>query len=125
VVLGVLAFALTGCVTTVDDRSQAGMPLVSDQVSGKYERPMNDVFEASKRAVASYGTISNESTLHGNTNQVRVVEGRVNQNTVWVRVEGLEPRLTLVTVQVRTKWGGSDIAVAHELEKRVALELVR
>lgn len=124
-VIAGLALSMTGCVNTVDNRSRAGVPFVKDQMAARYERPMAEVFEAAKRAVAAYGTLSNESTLLNNSNSVRVVEGRVNQRTVWVRVEAIEPKLTEVTVQARTQWGGTDLQVVHELEKRVALELVR
>lgn len=124
-VLAGVALTITGCVNTVDNRTRVGVPFVKDQMAARYERPMPEVFEAAKRAVTAYGTLNNESTLLASSNSVRIVEGKVNQRTVWVRVEAVEPRITEVTVQCRTQWGGRDLEVAHEVEKRVALELVR
>jgi len=124
-ILAGVVLTITGCVNTVDDRSRAGVPFVKDKMAARYERPMAEVFDAARNAVKAYGMLSNESTLLSTSNSVRVVEGRVNQRLVWVRVEAIDPRLTEVTVQARTKWGGRDLEVAHEIEKRVALELVR
>jgi hypothetical protein len=63
--------------------------------------------------------------MHGNTNIVRVVEGKVNQRSVWVRVEPVDARITSVMVQVRTPGGGKDVDLTHELEKQIALQLSR
>ncbi|GIX50518.1 MAG: hypothetical protein KatS3mg132_712 [Limisphaera sp.] len=71
------------------------------------------------------GTLIRESTQHGETNTVRVLEGKVNQRSVWVRVEPLDPKVTRVVVQVRTPAGGKDLDLAHELEKQIALQLTR
>jgi predicted component of type VI protein secretion system len=119
-----VAVAMTGCVNTVDDRSRVGVPLVKDQLAARYQRPMAEVFEAAKRSLSALGTLDNESTKLATSNSVRLVEGRVNQRMVWVRVEALEPRMSEVTVQARSKLG-ADITVAHEVEKRIALELAR
>jgi hypothetical protein len=54
---------------------------------------------------------------------VKTVEGKVNQRTVWVRVEAVDPKVTEVTVQTRTPGGLSDIDLAHQLEKEIALKL--
>ena len=124
-ILAGVVLTITGCVNTVDDRSRAGVPFIKDQMAARYQRPLVEVFEAARNAVKAYGTLNNESTLLSSSNSVRIVEGRVNQRLVWVRVEAIEPQLTEVTVQSRTKWGGRDLEVAHEIEKRVALELIR
>ena len=75
--------------------------------------------------IIANGILSNESILHGETNTVKTAEGKVNQRTVYVRVEGVEPKVTAVSVQTRTSGGGSDIELAHEIEKQIALKLVR
>jgi hypothetical protein len=54
-----------------------------------------------------------------------VIEGKVNQRTVWVRVEQSSPKITDVAVQTRTKSGGSDIELSAEIDKQIALKLVR
>jgi len=114
-----------GCVSTVSGDKTAGWPLIRDSVEGRYERPVDQVFEAAKEVVKFQGTLIKESTLHAETNAVKTVEGKVNQRTVWVRVEALDPKVTGVTVQTRTPGGGSDIDLAHEIEKQIALKLVK
>ena len=86
---------------------------------------MDQVFEAAKDVVKFNGTLINESILHGETNAVKTVEGKINQRTVWVRVEALDPKVTAVTVQARTSGGGSDLDLAREVDKQIALKLVR
>lgn len=119
------AFALVvGCVSTVNDRSTAGVPFVKDQVGGQYERSVDQVFQAAKEILSSLGTIVNDSTLYGQTNMVRTIQGKVDQRNVWIRVEGVDPKpITLLVVQARTKAGGSDLDLAHEIEKQIAVKL--
>jgi hypothetical protein len=128
VLLG-LAVLVTGCVQTVGDGKTAGVPFVKDKIEGRYERPMDQVYQAAKEVVQFNGILVKESTLHGQTNAVnsiaKVVEGRVKQGTIWVRVEQIDPRVTAVTVQARTSGGGSDVDLAAEIDKQVALKLVR
>jgi hypothetical protein len=114
---------VAGCVDTVSGRKTAGVPFIKDSVEGHYERPLNQVYEAAKDVVKFNGTLISESTLHTETNEVKTVEGKVNQRTVWVRVEAMD-KVTGVVVQTRTKGGATDIDLAHELEKQIALKLV-
>ncbi len=115
----------TACVKTVSGRNTAAWPLIKDKVEGRYERPLDEVFKAAKEVIIANGILSNESILHGETNTVKTAEGKINLRTVWVRVEGVEPKVTAVAVQTRTSGGGSDIDLAHEIEKQIALKLVR
>jgi len=70
-----------------------------------------------------------EGTLYGQTNavgnMVRTVQGKVNQRSVYVRVEQVDPKVTGVTVQTRTSAGVSDIDLAAQIDKQIALKLVR
>jgi hypothetical protein len=120
-----LALILTGCVQTVTGGKTAGVPLIKDRMEGRYERPLEQVFDAAKEVVRFNGVLNNESILHNETNLVKTVEGKINQRTVWVRVERVDPIVTQVTVQTRTQSGVSDIELAHEIEKQIALRLVR
>ena len=70
------------------------------------------------------GTLVSESIMHSDTNLVKTVEGRINQRNVWVRVEQVDPKVTSVKVQTRTPGGGTDIDLAHQVEKEIALKLV-
>ncbi len=112
-----------GCVSTVNDRKTAAVPFVKDRIEGRYERPVDQVFQAAKEVVGSLGNLTNEGTLYNQTNTVKTVEGKVNQCNVWVRIEGLDPKVTSVIVQVRTKGGGADIDLAAQVEKQIALKL--
>jgi hypothetical protein len=112
-----------GCVSTVDDRKTAGMPFTKDKILARYERPVDQVAQATKDVISSQGTLVNESTLYNQTNAVRTVEGKVNQRSVWVRIEGVDPKVTQVTVQARTSGGWSDIETAAQIDKEIALKL--
>ncbi len=123
-----LAVLATGCVDTVSGRKTAGVPFIQDKIQARYERPMDEVFQAAKDVVQYNGTLVNESILHGQTNAVnniaKVLEGKVNQRTVWVRVEQSDPKITDVTVQARTSGGGSDVELSAMIDKQIALKLV-
>ena len=114
-----------GCVSTVDERKTAGVPFIKDSVSGRYERSVDQVATAAKQVVSANGVLVNESVIYNQTNALKTVEGKVNQRTVWVRIESIDPKITAVTVQTRTPGGGSDIDLAHEIEKQIALKLVQ
>jgi hypothetical protein len=83
-------------------------------------------------AVACVDTVGGRSTA-GVPFMKDKVEGRyerplnqvkVETRTVWIRVQPVEASVTAIQVQARTKAGGVDIGLAHELEKQVALRLV-
>jgi hypothetical protein len=38
-------------------------------------------------------------------------------------VEQIDPKVSSVQVQARSKWGGTDIDLVHQLEKEIALKL--
>ena len=120
--VGVIVVA-TGCVSTVNDRHRAGVPFIRDRVEGRYERSAEQVYEAAKQVISFNGALTSESSLLTSTNSVRVLEGKVNQRTVWVRVEPIDAKVSSVVVQARTKAGGSDLGLVHELDKQIALRL--
>src|ERR1051326_2775688 len=100
ILLGLVVVA-AGCVSTVDERKTAGGPFIKDRIGGRYERTVDQVAQAAKQVVSNNGVLLNESTLYDQTNAVKTVEGRVNQRTVWVRIEYVDPKVTAVTVQTR------------------------
>ncbi|MBC8096221.1 MAG: DUF3568 family protein [Akkermansiaceae bacterium] len=128
---GLLGLALlgAGCVKTVTGGKTAAVPFIKDKIESRYERPAEQVFQAAKDVITFNGTLVHEGTLYGQTNaignMVKTVEGKVNQRTVWVRIEQVEPRISAVAVQTRTSGGGSDIDLAAEIDKQIALKLVR
>lgn len=116
---------MTGCISSLDGRTHGGVPFVKDTMEGRYERPVDQVFAAARKVLEFNGTLVNESTMFGGTNTVRVLQGKVNQRSVWVKVEPVDPRITSVMVQVRTPGGAKDADLTHELEKQIALQLAR
>jgi hypothetical protein len=125
--LGTLAVlgATTGCVNTVAGGKTAAVPFVKDTFSGHYERSLDQVFQAAKSVVKDMGTLVNETTQYGQSNAVKTVQGKINQCNVWIRVEAVEPKITGVAVQTRTKGGGTDSDLTHEIEKQIAVKLAR
>lgn len=127
-ILGLVAtlILVAGCVKTQSGRRTAAVPLVKDRVEGRYERPAVQVYEAAKQVIRDNGVLVNEVTQHSATNVVVLaLEAKVQERKVFIGVQEIEPRLSQVTVQVRTGLGGRDLDLAHELEKQIALKLVR
>jgi hypothetical protein len=119
----VTGVALMGCVKTVNDRSRAGVPFLKDTIEDRYDVPLERVQQAAMDVIKFNGTLVNETTLYSETNLVKTVEGKINQRDVWVRVEQEQPKVTLVKVQTRTSGGGTDIDLAHDISKQIALKL--
>ena len=122
-VLAVATVALTGCVNTVTDSSSLATTWSKDTVAGRYNRTVDQVYQASVIVIQKNGVLLTEYIPHDNTNAIRSLMGRVNDDKVWVRVSSVDQRTSQVEVQARSKWGVSDIATVHELEKEIALEL--
>ena len=112
-----------GCVKTVSDTHTATVSFGKDSVEGRYERTMDQVYQASVRVVQNNGAVVTEYIPHDTTNVVRSFKGKVDQCDVWVRVEAVDPRITSVIVETRTKWHNKNLDLAHELEKEIALQL--
>jgi hypothetical protein len=123
--LSLLALIAVGCVSTVSGGKTAGVPFTKDTVEGRYQKPLDAVYNSAREVISANGALSTESIVHGDTNTVKTIVGKVNQRTVYIRVTSLDSQFTSVAVQARTSGGGSDIDLAHELEKQIALGLVR
>jgi hypothetical protein len=113
------AGVLTGCVHTVDDRSEAGVPFVKDKLQSRYERTVPQVVEAATYVLGFNGKLVADNTINNS------LEGRVNQTSVWIKVEQIDAAkpVTQITVQTRTKNRTADLDLAHEIDKQVALYL--
>lgn len=123
--LAAASLLATGCVDTVSGTKVAAVPFAKDSIEGRYQRTVEQVYAASVFVINNNGVLVTEFIPHDSTNAVRSLQGKVNQRDVWVRVEAVEPRVTAVTVQARTTWGGTDIDLSAELEKEIALQLAR
>jgi uncharacterized caspase-like protein len=115
-----------GCVSTVSDTHSPALTWSKDKVQGRYERSVDQVYQAAVAVIQNNGVLLTEFIPHDNTNTVRSLQGKVNEKNVWIRVEAVDPKpVTEVTVQARSSWGVSDVDLAHELEKEIALQLAR
>jgi len=119
------ALVATGCVSTVSDTHAPAVTWSTDQISQRYQRSLDQVYTAAVAVIQNNGVVLTEYIPHDTTNSVRSLSGKVNQRNVWVRVEAIDPRITQVTVQARSTWGVSDVALASELVTEVALQLSR
>ncbi len=117
-----------GCVKTVNDTKEPvlspALALFKDKFESRYERSVGQVYRAAADAVRANGTISRENVISSGPNQVKTIEGKINKRDVWVRVEPVDPSVTSVKVQVRTRVGGTDLTLAQELQKQIAINLV-
>ena len=49
--------SLNGCYSTADGGTKAGMPWLKDSVVGRYERPVDQIFEAAIEVIRFNGAI--------------------------------------------------------------------
>jgi hypothetical protein len=94
-----------------------GVPLVTDRVTATYERSPQEIWTAAKDVVAYNGVLTSEDVLKA------TLEGAVDARKVWIKVEPVDAKVTRVIVQVRSKAGGTDVALAGEIDKQIALRL--
>lgn len=118
-----MAIGVVGCVGTVSGTHTAGF-YVTDSVQGRYQRSLDDVYNAAVQVVHNNGVLDTEYIPHDTTNTVRALEATIDKEKIYMRVEAVDPQITQVTVQARTTMGG-DVDEAHELEKEIALILAR
>jgi hypothetical protein len=120
-----MVIVTAGCVSTVSGTHSPALTWSKDQVGGRYERSVDQVYQASVQVIQNNGVLLTEYIPHDSTNMVRSLQGKVNERNVWIRVEAVDPKITEVTVQARSSWGVSDVDLSHELEKEIALQLAR
>jgi len=120
-----IALATAGCTSTVADTHSAALTWSTDKIKARYQRSVDQVYAAAVTVVNNNGKVLTEYIPHDTTNEVRALSGKVNNKNVWVRVEAVDPKITELTIQARSGWGVSDVALASELVTEVALQLAR
>jgi len=110
-----ITLATAGCVGTVTDTHSPALTWSTDQISARYQRSVDQVYQAAVTVIQNNGVVLTEYIPHDTT----------NQKNVWVRVEAVDPKITQLTIQARSGWGVSDVGVASELVTEVALQLAR
>ena len=122
----VVTLGATGCYKKVSGGARFGVPFARDEVYGLYEKPVETVYTAAVQVITEKGAVNSESSIRENaTNTVRTIVGRVDQRNIYIRVEPQDVSLTLIKVQARTSAGGTDLPLAHTLEKEIALRMTR
>jgi Protein of unknown function (DUF3568) len=120
-----IVIVTAGCVSTVTDTSSPALTWSTDKISARYQRSVDQVYQAAVTVIQNNGVVLTEYIPHDTTNTVRALSGKVNQKNVWVRVEAVDSKITELTIQARSSWGVSDVALSSELVTEVALQLAR
>lgn len=117
-VAGILTALIgTGCYSSPDGRTRAGIPFVKDKFEGRYQRPVATIYAASRQVLELNGTLTGENRINNS------LEAKVDNRTVIVRVDEVEPGVSRVIVAARKKNGAADLDLASEIEKQIALKL--
>lgn len=96
---------------------KAGVPFVKDTIEARYQRPIPELVLAAQKVLSRTGALVSNDTINN------VVTGRVDTRTVWVKVSEVEPGVSGLSVQARTRGGAADVALASEIDKQIALQL--
>jgi hypothetical protein len=120
-VVAVLAGA--GCYKTKEGRYRAGVPFSKDTIESRYERPADQVYQAAKATLEFNGALNSEASVATGDTAARTLTGKVNNRSLWVQVDEVEPRITRVQVQARKSGGRGDVDLASEIDKQIALRL--
>lgn len=113
----VAALFLAGCVDTLDGRHRGGMPFQKDRAEGRYPRPASDIWTAAQDVLKFHGKLSSVDVAR------QSLQGNVDEREIWITVTQLDPNLSKVLVQARSKGGFADYPMAAYLEKEIAVRL--
>jgi len=80
---------------TVSDTHTAAVSFGKDNVEQHFQRSLDQAYQAAVTVVNHNGAVVTEYIPHDTTNVVRSLKGEVDQCAVWVRVEALDPQITL------------------------------
>lgn len=117
-VLSCLAIAFcAGCYSTPEGRFRPGVPLAKDTLEYRFQRPVSELFNASKEVLKFNGTLTSENTINNS------LIARIDTRTVWIQVDEVEPQVGRVRVTARKKAGTPDIDLASEVATQIALRL--
>lgn len=122
-VLAVVVMSGAGCYKTKEGRYRAGMPFSKDTIESRYERPVEQVYQAAKATLEFNGALTAEGSSATGDTASRTLTGSVNKRSLWVQVDEVEPRITRVQVQARKSAGRGDVDLAAEIDKQIALRL--
>jgi hypothetical protein len=107
----------SGCYSTPDGKSRAGVPFVRDHLQTQYERSVPQLMDAARVVLKRNGQIVSDDQV------TKTIIARVDTRTVWVKAEEVDQRISQLTVQARRKGGAADIELASHVDKEIALQL--
>jgi len=107
-----------GCYSTEEGNLKFGSPIGRDTIVSRYERPFDQVRNA---AIA---VLKRNGTLTGDDRVKNVLTARIDRHTVWVQLDGSEPKIVKVSTQARGSAGGPDVDLASEIDKQIYGELI-
>jgi hypothetical protein len=93
------------------------VPFGKDTFESRYQRSVAQIFTASRQVLELNGTLTSENTINHS------LEAKVDNRTVVVRVDEVEPGVSRVLVLARKKAGTADPDLAAEIDKQIALKL--
>ena len=116
---------VSGCVDTASGGKTAAIPFVKDKFLSLYRVAPDTVYQAAKDVLKDDGIITNEGINYTAAGQVKYVQGKVNESKVWIGITPADKELTQFTVQVRRSGGGSDLVLANQIDKEIAVKMAR
>lgn len=112
-----LTVLMMGCYSTTEGHFRPGVPFAKDSIESRYERPVDPIFAAAKEVLKFNGTLYGENTIS------KTLQAKIDTRTVWIKVDEVEPKVSRIIVQARKKNGTSDIDLASEIDKQIALRM--
>ena len=91
----ILLVAGTGCTQTGSGSRKATIPLAKNTIQSRYNRPVAEIFTAARNVLSHYGTLTGENTINSS------LEAQVDNRSVYVRVDEVEPGVSRVRAACR------------------------
>jgi hypothetical protein len=90
------------------------MPFTKDTITSRYELPFERVHAAAKEVLKRNGHLTNDDTV------TKVLRGLMDGRNVWIKLDDTsEPKITKISVQVRSGGGAADVDLASEIDKQI------
>jgi hypothetical protein len=116
-VLSASALLVAGCVPTLTGETEPAWPFSGDGVITEgYERSVDQVVSATRWVLDHEGHMLVDNSVDHS------FKAKINERTVHAKVTKLDDKVTQLKIQARTSLG-SDTDLAHELDKKIALQL--
>lgn len=106
-----------GCYNTASGGKKVGVPFVKDKIESRYQAPVSQIWRASKEVLSFHGTLYGENTINN------TLEANVDSRTVYIKIDEVEPGVSRIVTQARTKSRLADVDLAAEIDKQIALRL--